>query len=84
MLPTPRQWRLAGGGSLLRLGSHPLGAVIHLKHFEGMLKQGKPIQVKSVMAEMGNLTKMAPASLPRRKNGWSMNGRMLKTGRQSS
>jgi len=54
-----RQWRLAGGGSLLRLGSHPLGAVIHLKHFEGMLKDGQPIQVKSVTAEMGNLTKTA-------------------------
>lgn len=52
-----REWRLAGGGSLLRLGSHPLGAVLHLKHFEGMLKQGRPIQVKSVTAEMGNLTK---------------------------
>lgn len=51
-----RQWELAGGGSLLRLGSHPLGLVLHLKHDEGLLKQGKPVNVKSVMADVGNLT----------------------------
>ncbi len=51
-----RKWNLAGGGSLLRLGSHPLGLVLHLKHFEGNLKQGKPIGVKSVLADVGNLT----------------------------
>lgn len=52
-----RHWNLAGGGSLLRLGSHPLGLVIHLKHFEGNLRQGKPIRVKSVVADVGNLTR---------------------------
>ena len=57
MLPTPGTGGWPAGGSLLRLGSHPLGAVIHLKHFEGMLKQGKPIKVQAVMAEMANLTK---------------------------
>ena len=52
-----KKWKLAGGGSLLRLGSHPLGAAIHLKHFEGLMTEGKPIKVKSVTAEVGNLTK---------------------------
>jgi len=52
-----KKWKLAGGGSLLRLGSHPLGAAIHLKHFEGLMTEGKPIKVKSVTAEIGNLTK---------------------------
>lgn len=52
-----RHWNLAGGGSLLRLGSHPLGLVIHLKHYEGKLKQGKPICVKSVLADVGMLTR---------------------------
>ncbi len=51
-----RHWNLAGGGSLIRLGSHPIGLVLHLKHFEGILKNGKPIGVKSVMADVGNLT----------------------------
>lgn len=53
-----RRWRTAGGGSLLRMGSHPVGAVIHLKHFEGRYLYGKPIRVKSVFAEVANLTRM--------------------------
>ena len=51
-----RHWNLAGGGSLLRLGSHPLGLAIHLKHFEGKLKYGKPINIKSVIADVATLT----------------------------
>ncbi|WP_448535065.1 Gfo/Idh/MocA family protein [Pseudothermotoga sp.] len=53
-----RKWRTAGGGSLLRMGSHPIGAVIHMKHFEGRLRYGKPIRVKSVFAETASLTKL--------------------------
>jgi len=53
-----RKWRTAGGGSLLRMGSHPVGAVIHMKHFEGRLRYGKPIRVKSVFAETASLTKL--------------------------
>lgn len=53
-----RQWRTSGGGSLLRMGSHPVGAVLHLKHFEGLLKYDKPIKAKSVVADVGHLTKM--------------------------
>ncbi|MDI6863448.1 MAG: gfo/Idh/MocA family oxidoreductase, partial [Pseudothermotoga sp.] len=53
-----RRWRTAGGGSLLRMGSHPVGAVIHMKHFEGRLRYGKPIRVKSVFAETASLTKL--------------------------
>ena len=53
-----RRWITAGGGSLLRMGSHPIGAVIHLKHYEGQRRHGRPIQVKSVFAEVGQLTKI--------------------------
>ncbi|KAF2958863.1 oxidoreductase [Thermotoga sp. Ku-13t] len=53
-----RRWRTAGGGSLLRMGSHPIGAVIHMKHFEGKLFYGKPIRVRSVFAETASLTKL--------------------------
>jgi predicted dehydrogenase len=53
-----RRWATAGGGSLLRMGSHPIGAVIHLKHYEGMRKAGRPIRVKSVLADTAQLTKL--------------------------
>jgi len=53
-----RRWLTAGGGSMLRMGSHPIGAVIHLKHYEGQRKFEKPIRVKSVMADVGQLTKV--------------------------
>jgi predicted dehydrogenase len=53
-----RRWKTAGGGALLRLGAHPVSAVLHLKHYEGTLKQGKAIQLKSVMAEVGQHTRM--------------------------
>lgn len=53
-----REWRTSGGGSLMRLGSHPIGAVLHLKHYEGLLKFGRPIRAKSVIGDVGYLTKM--------------------------
>ncbi|HSC71276.1 MAG TPA: Gfo/Idh/MocA family oxidoreductase [Candidatus Methylomirabilis sp.] len=53
-----RRWATAGGGSMLRMGSHPIGAVIHLKHYEGQQKSGRPIRVKSVMADVAQLTKV--------------------------
>lgn len=53
-----RRWKTSGGGSLLRMGSHPVGVVLHLKAFEGRLKYGKPIKPKYVMGEIGNLTKI--------------------------
>jgi predicted dehydrogenase len=53
-----RRWLTAGGGSMLRMGSHPIGAVIHLKHYEGMKRTGKPTRVKSVLADTAQLTKL--------------------------
>jgi predicted dehydrogenase len=52
-------WKTSGGGSLMRLGAHPVGAVLHLKHYEGILKTGKPILPKAVTAEVGYHTKIA-------------------------
>jgi predicted dehydrogenase len=52
-----RRWATSGGGSMLRMGSHPVGAVIHLKHYEGQRRYGKPIRVKSVLADVAQLTK---------------------------
>ncbi len=53
-----RRWKTSGGGALMRLGAHPVATVLHLKHFEGMVKQGRPIQVKSVTAEVGQHTRI--------------------------
>src|SRR4030042_3037083 len=53
-----RRWKTSGGGALMRLVSHPVGGAIHLKHYEGMLKYGKPTRPKSVMAEVGHHTKI--------------------------
>jgi predicted dehydrogenase len=54
-----RTWKTAGGGSLLRMGSHPVGVVLHLKHHEGLLREGRPIRARSVMADVGRLTQLA-------------------------
>jgi predicted dehydrogenase len=53
-----RKWKTSGGGALMRLGAHPVGGVLHLKHFEGILKYGKPIRPKSVTAEVRQHTKI--------------------------
>jgi predicted dehydrogenase len=53
-----RRWRTSGGGSLLRMGSHPIATLLHLKHFEGVLRGGRPIRARSVFAEIGALTRL--------------------------
>ncbi|MBU0609000.1 MAG: Gfo/Idh/MocA family oxidoreductase [Armatimonadetes bacterium] len=53
-----KYWALAGGGSLLRTGSHPIGGVCYIKQAEGLARNGQPIRPKSVMAETAFLTKM--------------------------
>ncbi|MEK3720625.1 Gfo/Idh/MocA family protein [Paenibacillus sp. FSL H8-0034] len=54
---TSKRWETAGGGSLMILGSHPIAAAIHLKNYEGRLKNGEPIRVQSVVADMAPMTK---------------------------
>lgn len=44
------EWKYTGGGSLLRMMAHPLSASIHLKIWEGLEREGKPIYPKSVIA----------------------------------
>jgi predicted dehydrogenase len=48
------EWKYTGGGSLIRMGAHPYGLAIHLKLWEGMLRDGKPIYPKSVIATTAN------------------------------
>jgi predicted dehydrogenase len=54
-----RRWRTAGGGSLLRLGVHPIGAAIYLKYEEGRRRDGRPIRPVAVQAQVARLTDIA-------------------------
>jgi predicted dehydrogenase len=56
-----RQWRHAGGGTLLRMGVHPVGAALHLKAYEGQLRSGRPIRPVSVMADVAPLMRLEVA-----------------------
>jgi len=49
-----RERASAGGGALLTLGSHAIGAAIHLKNQEALIHGGKPIRVESVTADIAN------------------------------
>lgn len=69
-----KNWRTAGGGSLIRLCVHPLGAALHLKYEEGRRRDGKAIRPAFVTAEVANLTKMKSFEAePKKfmKTGWN-------------
>lgn len=51
-----RRWRMAGGGSLLRLCVHPIGAALHVKYEEGRRRNGRPIRPVAVTCHVANLT----------------------------
>lgn len=53
-----KYWALAGGGSLLRTGSHPIGGTLYIKQAEGLARDGRPIRPKHVVAETGFLTRI--------------------------
>ncbi len=52
------RWETSGGGALLRLGIHPLGAAIHLKQREGIARQRRPYRVQSAWAQTADLTRV--------------------------
>ncbi len=53
--PVAGEWSKTGGGTFIRTGAHPLAAILWLKHLEGE-NRGENITVKSVFADMGNIT----------------------------
>jgi predicted dehydrogenase len=55
--PYSKEWQYTGGGALLRLGVHPIGAMLYLKRQEGLRRSGRPIRPQSVVAEVGDLTR---------------------------
>jgi len=54
------QWAMTGGGSLVRMGCHPLSAVLYLKQVEAQTR-GEQITLSAVTADVGNVAaKLAP------------------------
>ena len=49
------QWAMTVGGSLIRMGCHPLSAVLYLKQVEAKAR-GETIDVASVTCDVGNVT----------------------------
>ncbi|MDH2386104.1 Gfo/Idh/MocA family oxidoreductase [Bradyrhizobium sp. CER78] len=49
------EWSMTGGGSLIRMGCHPLSAVLYLKQVEARAR-GETINVVSVTCDVGNVT----------------------------
>jgi predicted dehydrogenase len=71
--PYSKIWRYTGGGALLRLGAHPIGAMLYLKQQEGLARYGQPIRPVAVSAEVGDLSRIpsvAPAENPWLVTGW--------------
>ena len=50
-----REWKSTGGGALLRMGVHSVGACLHLKQWEGQLRLNKGIRPVSVLADTADL-----------------------------
>jgi predicted dehydrogenase len=48
------QWAMTGGGSLIRMGCHPLSGVLYLKQVEAKAR-GETIRVVSVTGDVGNV-----------------------------
>ena len=53
--PVAGEWAKTGGGTFIRTGAHPLSAILWLKQQEAKA-HGEMIKVKSVMADMGQIT----------------------------
>jgi predicted dehydrogenase len=70
--PFSKIWRYTGGGALIRLGAHPVGAMLYLKRLEGILRNGQPIRPVSVTAEVGDLSKIE--SVEREEHEWVARG----------
>jgi predicted dehydrogenase len=53
-------WSMTGGGSLIRMGCHPLSTVLYLKAVEARAR-GERISVAAVAADVGNVAASLPA-----------------------
>ncbi len=69
--PYAKDWRHAGGGALLRLGAHPIGAMLWLKRREGLRLRGRATQVVAVTAEIADVTLAARGVACDVATGWN-------------
>jgi predicted dehydrogenase len=60
-----REWKQTGGGALLRMGAHSVGACLHLKHWEGQTRRSAPIRPVSVLADTADLIHSPAAEFAR-------------------
>jgi predicted dehydrogenase len=67
-----REWKSTGGGALLRMGVHSVGACLHLKQWEGQVRRGRSIRPISVLADTANLSHSEAANRARQSgaNQW--------------
>lgn len=56
-----KEWKHTGGGALLRMGVHSVGACLHLKQWEGEVRRGRGIAPVAVLADTADLIH-SPAS----------------------
>ncbi len=63
-----RDWKSNGGGALLRMGVHSVGACLHLKQWEGEVRRGQGIRPVSVVADTANLVHSPAADRARQAN----------------
>lgn len=55
--PVAGEWDKTGGGTFIRVGAHPLSAILWLKNEEAKA-HGEKITIKTVFADMGQVTPM--------------------------
>jgi predicted dehydrogenase len=53
--PVAGKWEMTGGGTLVRIGCHPLSGILWLKHQEARAR-GEEIYVQSVLGDVGIVT----------------------------
>lgn len=53
--PVAGEWNKTGGGSLIRVGCHPLAGVLYIKKEEAAYR-GIDIDIESIVADMGQIT----------------------------
>lgn len=70
--PYSKIWRYTGGGALLRLGAHPIGAMLYLKQQEGLARNGQPVRPVAVSAEVGDVSRIP--SVMAEANPWIVTG----------
>jgi predicted dehydrogenase len=61
-----REWKNMGGGALLRMGVHSVGACLHLKQWEGERRFGRCIRPVAVTADVADLVHSEAAERARR------------------